>query len=311
MPSTESLRTIVFSHANGFPAGTYRSLFDIWRAAGFTVHAIEKYGHDPRFPVTSNWPHLRDQLLHFIDHEVGGPAHLVGHSMGGYLSLLAASRRPDLARTVVLLDSPVVSGWKARALQISKATGLGERFSPAHVSRRRRQHWPSAQAAFDHFAAKAAFARWAPDVLRDYIASGMEADTEVGRASALGQRLSFTRDVETAIYGSVPHHLARLLRAHPLHCPAAYIGGTRSHEGKLAGLIATKRLTEGRVSMLDGSHLFAMERPAEAAAEVLRWIEALSLDRLPAAAASAESASTSASASAAPSRGAAADTPRL
>ena len=43
------MKTIVFSHANGFPAGTYRQLFEAWRAAGFTVHAVEKFGHDPRW----------------------------------------------------------------------------------------------------------------------------------------------------------------------------------------------------------------------------------------------------------------------
>ena len=160
-----TVRTVVFSHANGFPAGTYRSLFDAWRAAGFEVHAVEKYGHDTRFPVTSNWPYLRDQLIHFIDHQACGPAYLVGHSLGGYLSLMAATRRPDLARGLVLLDSPLLSGWKARAVQLAKAAGIGERISPGHVSKRRRQHWPSAEAAFEHFAAKPAFARWAPGVL--------------------------------------------------------------------------------------------------------------------------------------------------
>ena len=32
--------TIVFSHANGFPAGTYRVLFDAWRSAGYRVVAM-------------------------------------------------------------------------------------------------------------------------------------------------------------------------------------------------------------------------------------------------------------------------------
>ena len=36
--------TLVFSHANGFPAGTYRTLFEVWRAAGHEVHAIERLG---------------------------------------------------------------------------------------------------------------------------------------------------------------------------------------------------------------------------------------------------------------------------
>ena len=262
--------SIVFSHANGFPSGTYRTLFEAWREAGFAVHAIEKYGHDPRFPVTGNWPHLRDQLIHFIEHEVKGPAFLVGHSMGGYLSLLAAARRPELARGVVLLDSPLIAGWRARVLQMAKATGLGQRLSPGHVSKRRRNQWPNADAAFQHFAGKPAFARWAPGVLRDYIACGTEADPS-------GQRLSFQREVETDIYNTLPHHLARVLRRHPLRCPVAFIGGKQSLEVRQVGMSATHQLAHGRVATLEGTHLFPLERPAEAAAEVARFIAAFEI----------------------------------
>jgi pimeloyl-ACP methyl ester carboxylesterase len=266
-------RRIVFSHANGFPAGTYRLLFEAWRAAGVEVFAPEKFGHDPRFPVTSNWPHLRDELIHFIDHDVGAPAFLVGHSLGGYISVLAAARRPDLAQGIVLLDSPIVAGWKARAVQFAKATGIGERLSPAHVSKRRRQHWPSAEAAYAHFAAKPAFARWAPGVLRDYIASGTE--PEDGAAEAAGHRLAFDRGIETAIYNALPHQIPRLLRTHPLRCAVAFVQGAQSNEVRRVGLAATTRLTHGRISTLDGTHLFPFEHPAATAAEVLRWIDVL------------------------------------
>lgn len=261
-------RTIVFSHANGFPAGTYRLIFEAWRAAGYTVHAIEKYGHDPRFPVTSNWPHLRAQLIEFIEHEVGGPAYLVGHSLGGFLSLMAASRRPDLASGLVMLDSPVLSGWKARAVQVAKAAGIGERFSPGHVSKRRRQQWDSADAAFAHFAAKPAFARWAPGMLRDYIAAGTE-------THGTHRRLAFHRDVETAIYNTLPHHLARVLRLHPLQCEMAFVRGTESVEIRQVGMRATERLAKGRVVAIEGSHLFPLERPAETASTVLKLIESM------------------------------------
>ena len=263
--------TIVFSHANGFPAGTYRTLFEAWRAAGYAVHAVEKYGHDPRWPVTNNWPHLRDQLIHCIEqHATGGQqAWLVGHSLGGYLSLMAASRRPDLACGLVLLDSPLVAGWKARALQFAKATGLTQRFSPGRFSRRRRQTWDSADAAHAHFAAKAAFARFAPEVLRDYIASATE------EASAGARRLSFERDVETEIYDNLPHHLARVLRVHPLRCPLAFIRGSHSEEVRQVGMGATERLARGRIVTLEGGHLFPFERPADTAAQVLRLIDAM------------------------------------
>ena len=264
------MTAIVFSHANGFPAGTYRQLFDAWRSAGIEVHALDKFGHDPRFPVTNNWPLLRDELIQFIERRGAAPAVLVGHSLGGYISLLTASRRPDLACGVVLLDSPVVFGWKARALQFAKATGLGERLSPGHVSKRRRQHWPDPDAAFAHFAAKPAFARWAPGVLRDYIASGVEPDAD---APERGHRLRFRRDVETAIYNNIAHQLPQVLRSHPLRCPLAFIGGSESAEVRQVGLGATRRLAQGRTSTLEGSHLFPFEKPAETAREVQRWIE--------------------------------------
>ena len=96
---------IVFSHANGFPAGVYRSLFERWRAAGHAVHAIERIGHDPAFPVTSNWTQLCNELIAFIEREAAVPLWSVGHSLGGMLSLMAASHRPDLVRGIVLLDS--------------------------------------------------------------------------------------------------------------------------------------------------------------------------------------------------------------
>ena len=89
------MSVIIFSHANSFPASTYKVLFKDLRSRGFTVKAIEKYGHDPRYPVTNNWPYVVQQLLDFMQGVVdkaGEPVWLVGHSLGGFLSLMAASR---------------------------------------------------------------------------------------------------------------------------------------------------------------------------------------------------------------------------
>ena len=256
---------IVFAHANGFPAGTYRTLFDAWRAAGHAVHAPDKFGHDERYPVTSNWPHLRDQLIHFIEREAEAPVVLVGHSMGGYLCVLVASRRPDLVRGVVLLDSPLLGGIVGQVMRLGKATGAVRRFSPGKVSQGRRHRWPDAEAAYAHFAAKPAFARWAPEVLRDYIACGVE-PVEIGHG------LAFRREVETQIYNTLPHHVGPLLRRHPLACPMAFVGGTQSVENRQVGLRTTARLTQGRMSMIDGSHLFPFEQPQATARAVLDWI---------------------------------------
>jgi pimeloyl-ACP methyl ester carboxylesterase len=274
---------IVFSHANSFPASTYGVLFKSLRARGFSVRAVEKFGHDPKYPVTSNWPHLVQQLADFAAPEIerhGQGAWLVGHSLGGFLSLMCAARHPRLGghpvKGVLLIDSPVLGGWRARALELAKRTQLVGSISPGKVSRQRRNTWPDAQAAFDHFAHKRAFARWDPQVLRDYIAHGTQ-----DAPSAQGTRrvLAFNREVETAIYNTLPHNLDRLLRRHPLACPTAFIGGTDSSEMKQVGMSMTHKLVgkdhPGRLCMVEGSHLFPMERPQETAAAIEAALKAL------------------------------------
>lgn len=272
-PLMPSPPTIVFSHANGFPAGTYATIFRRWRDAGYRVEALDKIGHDAAYPVSSNWPRLREQLVAFVQQAGGGaPVHLVGHSLGGMLSLIVASRRPELARSVVMLDSPVVGGWRAHGVHMAKLTGLIQRGGPGRVSVKRRWQWPSAEAAHAHFAAKAAFARWHPTMLQDYIAAGIEPDPDAAEGG--GVRLAFRREVETRIYNTLPHNLAAMLRRHPPRCPVAYVAGTRSVEGRQAGLAHTRALVKDRLVWIEGSHLFPMEKPDETAEVVLKLLAA-------------------------------------
>ncbi|MDO5624592.1 MAG: alpha/beta hydrolase [Pseudomonadota bacterium] len=261
------MTAIVFSHGNSFPASTYRVMLDSLRARGWQVSAIEKYGHDADYPVTDNWPHLVRQLADFArarqqQASDGQPPWLVGHSFGGILSLMCAATHPGLARGVVLLDSPVVSGWRARSLSLVKRTPLMKRISPSQVSRRRRDEWDDREAVFQHFRGKKAFAHWDEQVLHDYVDHGTF-DTE-GR-----WRLAFDREVESRIYDTLPHNIESLLRRHPLRCPAAFVGGLQSAElRQVGGIESTRRIMRGRVLMLDGGHLFPMEKPLATAAAI-------------------------------------------
>lgn len=265
------MRTLVFSHANSYPAGCYRVLFETWRAAGWRVAALPKFGHDRRFPVTSNWPRLVDELALFIDTEVRPqqPVALVGHSLGGVLSLMLAARRPELAACVVQLDSPFIRGWRRALLGLGKLSGLAWRVPPAAIAKQRRDHWPDAEAVRRHFSSKPIFQAWDPRVLDDYLACGFEPDPQRG-----GLRLAFHRGVETRIYAGLPHHLPSVARK--LRCPVAFVAGTHSLEMRQGGLQATKAfIGPSLYREIEGSHLFPMERPDETAAQVLALLQAI------------------------------------
>lgn len=278
MPTTagqgQAAPLIVFSHANSFPAGTYGVLFKSLRARGFQVAAVEKFGHEAPYLVTNNWPHLVQQLADFAERETGktgAPAFLVGHSLGGFLSLMTAAQHPTLARGVLLLDAPMLGGWRATTLGMVKRTPLVGSITPGKVSRRRRNSWASAEEALAHFQRKKAFALWDPRVLQDYITHGTH---DEGSGADRKRVLSFDREVETAIYNTLPDHLDRLVRQHPLQCPVAFIGGRDSVEMRQVGMALTRKMTggsgeqRGRMMMLDGSHLFPMEKPLATAAAI-------------------------------------------
>jgi pimeloyl-ACP methyl ester carboxylesterase len=133
--------------------------------------------------------------------------------------------------------------------------------SPGAVSKQRRTSWPTVEAAYEHFRHKKAFAKWDDQVLLDYVTHGTE--------EADGKRvLSFHRDVETAFYNTLPDNLDRLLARHPVKCPVAFVGGRASHEMKQVGMAMTDKVTKGRNMMLDGGHLFPMEKPMATAAAI-------------------------------------------
>ena len=257
---------LVFSHANSFGASTYRVLFKDLKARGFAVSAIDQMGHDPRYPVTNNWPHLVQQLVDFVQVQADkakAPVFLAGHSLGGFLSAMVASKAPGLVRGVVLLDSPLIGGWRATALGAAKTTPLFQSFSPASVSRKRRNHWADTAAVMAHFQHKKSFAKWDPQVLQDYIDLGTRDELVDGKPSRV---LSFDREIESAIYNSLPHNMVALFKRHPIKCPVTFIGGIQSTEIKQAGMAMTEKIAKGRIMMLDGTHLFPMEKPQATAA---------------------------------------------
>jgi len=252
-----------FAHANSYPAGVYRQYFAPL-SASFDIQTLDMHGHNPRYPVDDCWEQLVDEYINELTTRYQEPVVLVGHSLGGMLSMLVAKKRPELVRCVVMLDSPIVAGWRAWAWRLIKLTGSAHKVPPAKFAIRRRNVWPDPQAAYQHFAAKELFAAWAPGVLQDYIDCGLKPHPE-------GVQLRFTREQETAIYSTLPHHLSRVVRSR-FPVPIGFIGGTDSWETSQSGLGHTRAFVGRHFRLLPGGHLFPMECPEAAAQATAQMI---------------------------------------
>jgi pimeloyl-ACP methyl ester carboxylesterase len=258
-----------FTHGNSYPSGSYGRLLDELRR-DFDVRTTDMLGHDPAYPVDDNWHALIDELIATLEGYAdgnSGPPILVGHSLGGAVGMLAAWRRPDLARCVVMLDSPVVAGWRAHVWRIAKLLGVGRKLSPGGVAERRRNVWPSRDAAYEHFNSKPIFQAWAPGALDDYLDHGLAPHPE-------GVQLRFDREVEAAIYSSLPHDMGAVLKK-PYPLPIGFVAGTRSEELRQAGLASTRKLVGENLVTIEGTHLYPMESPRLTAQLTREMIERL------------------------------------
>jgi pimeloyl-ACP methyl ester carboxylesterase len=66
---------------------------------------LRGHGHTPDVDGPFTYESLAHDTVEFIEAVVGGPAHLVGHSVGAGVALHVALRRPDLVRGLVLISA--------------------------------------------------------------------------------------------------------------------------------------------------------------------------------------------------------------
>jgi pimeloyl-ACP methyl ester carboxylesterase len=253
-----TLPIIHFSHADGFPAPCYRRLFGFLES-DFRIGHVDRIGHDPRFPVSDGWGHLVDELIAAIDSRWDQPVVGVGHSLGGYLTALAAVRRPELFRAVILLDAPILGSFTGSAVQFIKHIGLIDRVTPAGSVKHRRRHWPSREDAVAHFRRRTIFRNFDPDCLEDYARFGTVEDAD-------GVTLWFDPGIEYQIYRTIPHDIAGSLKK--LAVPGGFIGGSESTLLKRVGLGHTRR--HFRLALVPGGHLFPFQLPHNAAQAIRR-----------------------------------------
>lgn len=259
---------VVFSHANGFPSGTYRKFFS-YLEPRVEVRAIDMFGHDPRYPVNDNWGNLVRELLGFIEAQGDRPVYGVGHSMGAMVTFMAAHAAPQRFRGVIMLDPPIINGWPAYFFQVVKWMGRADNVTPAGKSRNRRSVWPSREAAIEDLSRKKLFANVDPECLRDYVFSVTEQRDD-------GFHLRYRVAQELAIFRTTPSNPWRYLRR--LQVPGVVITGETTDVSMPAHVARLHRWHGMAHATAPGGHLFPLEHPQQAARlvreQIERWVPA-------------------------------------
>lgn len=98
---------IVFIHGMGTSAATWTACMDLL-SDRYTVVAINLLGHGASPVPEDPAEYTRDRALDDLDDvlaDLGEPAVLVGHSLGGYLALAHAATRPGVDRGIIVLNT--------------------------------------------------------------------------------------------------------------------------------------------------------------------------------------------------------------
>ncbi|WP_240615472.1 alpha/beta fold hydrolase [Alteromonas facilis] len=249
--------TLHFAHANGFPSGSYRKLFNAF-PDNYHVIAIEKMGHSSRFPVSNNWHSQADELVEYINKNTpeNEPVYAVGHSFGAVVSFIAACRFPERFKGVIMLDPPLTSGISRHFFALAKKVGMIDKFTPAKLAETRKRRWQHSVDLVDYFAGKGLFKRMDRDCIADYVNSVIETAGDE-------QVLTFDPAVEAQLFRTVPSDLHRY--AGKLKCPGYIITGEQTDV--CVPFLRNTFIKENNLvhKTVPGAHMFPLERPQEIA----------------------------------------------
>jgi pimeloyl-ACP methyl ester carboxylesterase len=244
---------LIFSHANGFNARTYRTILaplaDRWRVLMLDMRGHGRTDLPAEVEGRDSWLDLRDDLLALLAVEGLTNVVLSGHSMGGCVSLLASAEAPQAVRRLVLFDPVIIPEDKGPP----KPEVLN---SPLAVgARNRRAVFASKAAVVDAYRGRGAFRSWSEEMLADYVADGFR-DTADGQVTLACQPAWEASNFTS--HGQDPYD-AFARSVCPIRILRAEVGSTCRVDDQMDRLTADGRI---RIETVPGtSHFLPMERP--------------------------------------------------
>ncbi|MFK7824643.1 MAG: alpha/beta fold hydrolase [Oligoflexales bacterium] len=176
----QDLPSLIFIHANGFNALTYRSSLELL-SMEFEIYALDLRGHgfskaSARPNEFNSWEIYIQDILSFIK-VLNSPVFLVGHSLGSMLCLAIASRYPQLVSHLLMVEPIIMTPIQCKFWALSKWFCLNDRLKIAAKAKKRRRVFKNREQILNSYTGKGAFATWPQDVLVDYVDGGTKTST--------------------------------------------------------------------------------------------------------------------------------------
>ena len=161
--------TVLLLHATGFHARCWDQVIaNLPNPVHVIAPDLRGHGRTQNQPPYA-WNTFSQDIVELIDSLSLEDIVIAGHSMGGRCAIDAAANKPNLVKSLVLVD-PVVMSPDLYSEGVDQNTYANIQ---DHPIANRRSVFKSVDAMFDRFKDRHPFSVWKPEVLRDYCQYGL------------------------------------------------------------------------------------------------------------------------------------------
>ena len=244
-----------FYPANGFPLGTYSEFLN-HLSTKFKLTCLSPRACWPNIgeaPRQTNWEQYADDLIAFLEQKFNEPIVAIGHSQGATASIIAASKRPDLFKSLIVIEPASVTQTVSNILKFTPYF-IKTTQQPFKGAVEKNEVWESREAFYEDCRKNRAYKRISDQVLKDFADFGLRT-TQNGKFV-----LTFSSNWELSNYLLAPS-IWKYLRK--IKIPIQVIAGKPSLFFSQKLREKWKRISPNSsiVANNDYGHLFPLEAP--------------------------------------------------
>ena len=177
--------TLIFYHATGFNAETYKILlekFYIKNKELINIVALDQRGHglstaSADYKNLNSWECYVEDSLELID-TLNTKLILSGHSMGGVVAAKSAYLRQQQTQALVLLEPVLYSPIRALRFRFLSKLNLHRKIPLVEAAARRRSRFESFEHAISSYQGRGAFTTWGGEWIKNYVMGGFRKKNE-------------------------------------------------------------------------------------------------------------------------------------